>query len=184
MPMEPLLAHIDPDGAIAPVDRWDPPLSGEMDLVIAADGRWIHEGTPMTRPRLIRLLSTVLRRDDDGEHYLVTPGEKWRIRVEDCPFLIVDAECTVAEGRWWLTTNVGDRLCLDDEHRFTLSATPSGETVPEVAVRFGLAARLNRNVYYRLVEQAESRELAGSVELGLTSAGVWQPLGRMDADAS
>ncbi|MFC3283656.1 DUF1285 domain-containing protein [Litchfieldella rifensis] len=182
MPLDPLLARIDPDGAIAPVDRWDPPLSGEMDLVIAADGRWIHEGTPIPRPRLIRLLSTVLRRDADGEYYLVTPGEKWRIRVEDRPFLIVDAE--EARNGWMLTTNVGDRVMLDATHRLTPSVTSSGETVPEVAVRFGLAARLNRNVYYRLVEQAESREQDGGVELGLTSAGVWQPLGRMDVDAS
>lgn len=182
MPLEPLLARIDPLGTIPPVDRWNPPLSGDMDLVIAADGRWIHEGVAMARPQLIRLLSTVLRHDADGDYYLVTPQEKWRIRVEDRPFLVVDAE--VESGGWVLTTNVGDRVVLDASHLFTLSRTPSGEEVPEVPVRFGLSARLNRNVYYRLVERAESREWAGGTELGLTSHDHWHILGRLDADAS
>lgn len=183
MQLDPLLAQIDPEGEIPPVDRWHPDHLGEMDLTIAADGRWIHEGTPIARPRLVRLLSTILRREPDGDYVLVTPAERQRIRVEDRPFLVVDAERD-EEGRWWLTTNVGDRLALDEAHRLVLSETPAGETVPEVAVRFGLAARLGRNVYYRLVEQAETRELGGGLlELGLTSRGTWQPLGRLDADA-
>lgn len=180
MNLDPLLPHIDPEGEIPPVDRWHPEHTGEMDLVIAADGRWIHEGTPIARPRLVRLLSTILRREDDGRYALVTPAEKQFIRVEDHPFLVVDAEPD-AEGTWWLTTQLGDHLALGATHRLTLSETPAGETVPEVPVRFGLAARLGRNVYYRLVEAAEHRALpGGGEELGLVSAGVWQPLGRLD----
>ncbi len=183
MTLDPLLAQIDPDGEIPPVDRWHPEHHGEMDLTIAADGRWIHEGTPIARPRLVRLLSTILRREPDGDYVLVTPAESLRIRVEDRPFLVVDAE-REGDGQWWLTTNVGDRLALGEAHRLELSETPAGEPVPEVAVRFGLAARLGRNVYYRLVEQAETRELGeGVLELGLTSQGTWQPLGRLDAEA-
>lgn len=182
MSLEPLLARIDPEGGIPPVDRWNPTLCGDMDLRIATDGRWFHEGTVIGRPRLVRLLSTILRREEDGDYYLVTPQEKLRIRVEDRPFLVVDAEHE--RGVWTLTTNVGDRVELDASHRFILSETPSGETIPEVPVRFGLAARLNRNVYYRLVEEAESRQVAGGLlELGLDSAGCWQPLGRLDDDA-
>jgi len=180
MNLEPLLAHIDPVGEIPPVDRWYPERVGEMDLVIAADGRWLHEGAPIARPRLVRLLSTILRREPDGRYALVTPAEKQLIRVEDRPFLAVDAERD-AEGRWWLTTNVGDRLMLDETHRLSPSEPPAGEPVPEVAVRFGLAARLGRNLYYRLVEAAECRALpGGGEELGLDSGGVWQPLGRLD----
>ncbi len=180
MHLDPLLAQIDPQGEIPPVDRWHPVQEGEMDLVIAADGRWIHEGVTIGRPRLIRLLSTVLRREPDGRHALVTPVEKQFIRVEDRPFLVVDAEPD-AQGDWWLTTNVGDRLALDEGHRLTLSETPAGETVPEVVVRFGLVARLGRNVYYRLVEAADSRLLTGGgQELGLESGGVWHPLGRLE----
>ncbi len=92
MDLEPLVAQIDPEGEIPPVGGWHPEHEGEMDLVIAADGRWIHEGTVMSRPRLVRLLSTILRREADGRHALVTPAEKQLIRVEDCAFLVVDAE--------------------------------------------------------------------------------------------
>ncbi|WP_280552454.1 DUF1285 domain-containing protein [Halomonas sp. 25-S5] len=183
MTLDPLLAQVDPEGEIPPVDHWHPEHHGEMDLTIAADGRWIHEGTPIARPRLVRLLSTILRREPDGDYVLVTPAERQRIRVEDRPFLVVDAE-REGDGQWWLTTNVGDRLALGEAHRLVLSETPAGEMVPEVAVRFGLNARLGRNVYYRLVEQAETRELGeGSLELGLTSHGTWHPLGRLDAEA-
>jgi hypothetical protein len=182
MTLDPLLAQIDPEGEIPPLDTWHPEHEGEMDLVITADGRWIHEGVGIARTRLVRLLSTILRREANGDYYLVTPAEKQHIRVEDRPFLIVDAEPD-AQGRWWLTTNVGDLLALDERHRLTLSETPAGECVPEVPVRFGLAARLGRNVYYRLVDQAESRGLAtGGQELGLNSGGVWQPLGRLDQE--
>ncbi|CAM3326860.1 DUF1285 domain-containing protein [Halomonas lysinitropha] len=183
MQLDPLLAQIEPDGEIPPVDRWHPEQQGVMDLTITADGRWIHEGTPIARPRLVRLLSTILRRNPDGDYVLVTPVESQRIRVEDRPFLVVDAD-REEDGQWWLTTNVGDRLALGEAHRLMLSETPAGETVPEVPVRFGLSARLGRNVYYRLVEQSETRELGeGVLELGLTSEGIWQPLGRLDADS-
>ncbi|SDL71356.1 hypothetical protein SAMN05661010_02386 [Modicisalibacter muralis] len=187
MSLEPLLSQIEPDGKIPPVDQWNPSHCGEMDLVIRADGSWVHEGTPIGRPRLVRLLSTVLRREANGDYCLVTPVEKVRIRVEDHAFLIVDAECE-GEGDssiWWLTTNVGDRVALGESHRLQVSETPQGEPVPEVAVRFGLAARLNRNVYYRLIELAHERKPRDGqalMELGLISDGVWQPLGRIDAE--
>ncbi|MFQ3786968.1 DUF1285 domain-containing protein [Halomonas sp. A29] len=184
MNLDPLLNHVYAGGAIPPVDRWQPTQAGEMDLEIAADGRWFHEGSEMTRPRLVRLLSTLLRREEDGHYYLVTPVEKQRIRVIDRPFVVVDAEQDEA-GDWWLTTHAGDRLRLDDEHRLQLSAMPDGAPVPEVSVRFGLSARLGRNVFYRLVEHAEQRQDgSGALELGLTSAGVWQPLGELPAEAS
>ncbi|GHE22586.1 DUF1285 domain-containing protein [Halomonas urumqiensis] len=183
MNLDPLLAHITPHGEIPPVDRWHPEQRGEMDLVIAADGRWIHEGTAITRPRLVRLLSTILRRESDGDYALVTPVEWQRIRVEDRPFVIIDAEPDDA-GCWWLTTNVGDRLALDETRCLSLSETPAGEWIPEVAVRFGLSARLGRNVYYRLVEQAESRPCEeGGQELGFMSAGILQVLGRLDDES-
>ncbi|NWN81448.1 MAG: DUF1285 domain-containing protein [Halomonas sp.] len=184
MNLEPLVAQIDPGGDIPPVDEWHPGHVGEMDLVIAADGRWIHEGSAISRPHLVRLLSTILRREDDGRHVLVTPAEKQRIRVEDCPFLVVDAERD-AEGIWWLTTNVGDRLSLGADHAFTLSETPAGEVVPEVPVRFGLAARLGRNVFYRLVEEAAPFTLEdGRGALGIRSDGLWHPLGLVDGETA
>ncbi|MBZ9556568.1 MULTISPECIES: DUF1285 domain-containing protein [unclassified Modicisalibacter] len=191
MMLEGLVTGIEPSGAslpgsVPPVDRWSPPLSGDLDLTIGADGRWWHEGAILSRPRLVRLLATILRREDDGEYYLVTPVEKWRIRVEDRPLLVVDAECSHERERpcWRMTTQFGDVLALGSEHRLVLSATPEGAWVPEVAVRFGLAARVHRNVYYRLIEQAETREVDAGLELGLVSDGVWQPLGRLDREPS
>lgn len=184
MNLDPLLNHVESDGAIPPLDRWQPVQAGEMDLEIAADGRWFHEGSEMTRPRLVRLLSTLLRREEDGHYYLVTPVEKQRIRVVDRPFVVVDAEQDEA-GDWWLITHAGDRVRLDEDYRLQLSVMPGGDEIPEVPIRFGLSARLGRNVYYRLVERAEQRQREdGGVELGLTSAGVWQPLGELPAEAS
>jgi hypothetical protein len=184
MSLEPLLSHIEANGEVPPVDRWNPDFCGDMDLVIRSDGVWVHEGTPIGRPRLVRLLSTVLRRESDGDYYLVTPVEKMRVRVEDRPFLVVDAERHDKAGSavWWLTTNVGDRVCLDEQRRLLVSMTPDGEPVPEVAIRFGLSARLNRNVFYRLVDIADQRQQGKDIELGLSSAGYWQPLGRIDTE--
>lgn len=186
MSLEPLLSRIEPDGEIPPVDQWNPAHCGNMDLLIRADGSWIHEGAPIERPRLIRLLSRVLRREANGDYCLVTPVEKLRIAVEDRPFLIVDAECIEerdgGEPVWWLSTNTGDRLALGDQHRLSVSESRDGEPVPEVPVRFGLSARFNRNAYYRLVNIAEQREVAGRIELGIRSGGIWHPLGRVDRE--
>ncbi|WP_168014225.1 DUF1285 domain-containing protein [Halomonas salinarum] len=180
-PLAPLLEYIEGEGAIPPLEDWHPPLSGEMNLCIRADGRWWHEGESITRGRLVRLLSTLLRREEDGEHYLLTPVEKWRIEVEDCPFQVVDADHH--DGVWTLITNVGDCLTLNEHHRLRLD-----HDIPSVPVRFGLSARLHRNVYYRLIEQAQTREISGAEppaqELGLESAGVWQPLGRFSEEGA
>lgn len=190
MMLEGLVTGIEPSGStlpgsVPPLDRWSPPLSGDLDLTIGADGRWWHEGAIISRPRLVRLLATILRRETDGDYYLVTPVEKWRIRVEDRPLLVVDADCSLEQGRpcWRMTTQFGDVLQLGDKHSLALSETPSGEWIPEVAVRFGLAARVNRNVYYRLVEQAETRDTSDGLELGLFSEGIWQPLGRLERES-
>lgn len=179
MSFEPLLNAAQASGAIPPLERWHPPLSGQMDLTIRADGHWIHEGALMRRASLVRLLSTLLRREADGQHYLVGPAEKWQIAVEDRAFVIVDAEQHA--DTWWLTTNVGDRVALGEAHPLLVTDMPDGSPVPEVAVRFGLAARLGRNVFYRLVEEGESRVVDGREQLGLVSAGHWQPLGELEA---
>ncbi|MDN3525452.1 DUF1285 domain-containing protein [Halomonas sabkhae] len=183
MHLDSLLTDIDTSRGIPPVDQWHPEHAGEMDLLIAADGRWIHEGGVIQRARLVRLLSTILRRDPDGEYFLVTPVEKLRIRVEDRAFIAVDAEQDDS-GDWQLVTQLGDWVRLDATHRLSVTPTPRGEWVPEVPIRFGLAARLGRNLFYRLVEQAEPFTDEQGVEwLALTSGGVTQPLGRVDGEA-
>ncbi|MGQ7247003.1 DUF1285 domain-containing protein [Halomonas sp. V046] len=178
MQLDRILNGVAPLGDRPPVDQWAPELSGEMDLVIARDGRWIHEGSEITRAELVRLFARILRREDDGHYCLVTPIEKWRISVEDHPFVVVDAE---PEGdAWALITNVGERVVLGHEHRLTVTETPAAEAVPEVNLRLGLAARLGRNVFYRLAEHGELAAEGDRQALGLTSGGVWQPLGRID----
>ena len=197
--------------ALPPVDQWHPAHCGEMDLVICADGRWMHEGTPIGRARLVHMLSRVLRREPDGSYCLVTPAEKVTIQVEDRPFLAVN--CSRAESDsvqtelgqtglgqtglgqtelgqtepqpdvWQLVTDQGDVVRLEGEACLTLSETPDGLWLPEVPVRFGLAARLHRNLYYRLLESAETHEQEdGSLTLGFMSGGRFQILGQLAAD--
>ena len=187
--------------ALPPVDQWHPSHCGEMDLVICADGRWMHEGTPIGRARLVHMLSRVLRREPDGSYCLVTPAEKVTIQVEDRPFLAVDCSRIESDSApaepdqpepgqteprpdvWQLVTDQGDVVRLEGETCLTLSETPDGLWLPEVPVRFGLAARLHRNLYYRLLESAETHEQDdGSLTLGFMSGGRFQILGQLAAD--
>ncbi|OLO05647.1 MULTISPECIES: DUF1285 domain-containing protein [Salinicola] len=160
--------------AMPPLEQWDPPFCGDMDLVIAANGDWIHEGLPIRRPALINLLSRVLRREADGDYYLVTPGEKLRIVVEDLPLRVTDADRI--NGDWHATTACGDSVPLDASHRLFLLAAPNGDLLPALPIRHGLRARLHRNLFYRWVELAEQHD----DEVGLWSGGVWHSLGRHD----
>ena len=83
-----------------PIDKWHPELSGDIDIVIKSDGRWIHEGGEIKRHKLVKLFASILRREDDDEYYLVTPVEKWRVTVEDLPLQIIDFEVNdLADGR-------------------------------------------------------------------------------------
>ncbi|WP_027966568.1 DUF1285 domain-containing protein [Halomonas halocynthiae] len=192
MNLDTMVAGIGPAGKIPPVDSWAPSQGGDMDLLITLDGQWIHEGRAIERAALVRLLARILRREDDGHYYLVTPQEKQRIRVEDHPFIIVDADKGI-DGQsgqdWWLTTQYGDRIRLGDEHRLCVTEMPNGDPVPEVAVRFGMSARLGRNVFYRLVEQAEpikdpliqhQHQHQHQWQWVLASGGINHPLGYLD----
>ncbi|MGV6820248.1 MAG: DUF1285 domain-containing protein [Parvularcula sp.] len=151
------LADVD-DGAPPPVESWHPDHCGTMDLVIRSDGSWIHEGTPIGRPRLVRLLSRILRHDPDG-YVLVTPVEKISIKVEDVPFLIVDADHDgdVLSVR----TNVGDRVDVGPEHPLVMREGPGGDMVAYVKIRGGLLARFGRSAWYRLVDAAGHDDTRG-----------------------
>lgn len=163
------------DGPL-PVEDWHPEHCGTMDLVIRADGEWVHEGEPITRAALVRLFSRVLRRDDDG-YVLVTPGEKLAITVEDAPFLAVDYERTT-DG-YAFRTNVGDVVTAGPDHPIEVRRSEhAGASVPYVHVRGGLDARLARAAYYRLAEEATQAD----GELAIESGGVRFVLGRTDAE--
>ena len=180
MNIDRLLDYRQGASSIPPIDDWQPELSGDMNLRIDAQGGWWHEGQPFARASVARLLSTLLRRDADG-YCLVTPVERWRIQVEDRPLVAVEAD--FRDDAWWLTTQFDDVVRLDTDHPLSVSETPQGEWVPEIAVRFGLAARLHRHVYYQLADVAELRDAGtGRQALSVYSAGHWFPLGYFDAD--
>ncbi len=168
--------------ALPPVHLWRPAHCGEIDIRIARDGTWFHEGSPIGRAPLVRLFSTVLRLDPDGFH-LVTPAEKLRIRVEDAPFLAVSVDRVGPALRF--VTNVGDVVEAGPEHGLEVRVDEAtGEPAPYLHVRRRLEARLTRPVYYELVEMAETRATAFGEELGVTSHGVWFPLGPALAGAA
>jgi len=136
----------------APVHLWNPPYCGEMDLLIRADGTWVHDGTPIGRPAMVRLFSSVLKREGD-RFFLVTPVEKLGIRVEDAPFLAIDAD--IVPDSVTFTTNVGDKVTAGPDHPLRVSTAPDGTPRPYVEVRAGLEALIDRKTFYRLVDAAE-----------------------------
>ena len=143
--------------ALPPVERWNPAHCGEIDIRIARDGTWYHQGSPILRHAIVRLFSTILRKDADGYH-LVTPAEKLRIQVEDAPFVAVllHREGTGAAQRLIFTTNVGDEVKVDAAHALRVAIDPdSGAPSPYVHVRRGLEAKLSRAVFYQLADLAE-----------------------------
>lgn len=163
------------DGPL-PVEDWHPDHCGKLDLVIRADGEWIHEGERITRSALVRLFSRVLRRDEDG-YVLVTPGEKLDITVEDAPFLAVDFERT--EGGYAFRTNVGDVVTAGPDHPVEVRHSDhAGAQVPYVGIRGGLDARLGRAAYYRLMDEATEN---ADGTLSIESGGERFVLGRTDA---
>lgn len=142
-----------PGRGLPPVHLWNPEHCGDIDIIIRADGTWMHEGSPIGRRELVRLFSTVLRKDPDGYH-LVTPGEKLRIQVEDLPFRAVTMERR--ESRLVFITDVGDEVTADADNPITVETDPAtGEPAPRVHVRRGLEARISRALFYDLVEMAE-----------------------------
>jgi hypothetical protein len=163
---------------LPPVDRWHPALCGDIDIRIARDGTWFHQGTPIGRRELVRLFSTILRKEPDG-YYLVTPAEKMRIRVEDVPFLAVllDVEDEGDAQRLKFTTNVGDEVVAGPEHRIRVESSERGEPAPYIHVRGSMGARISRNVFYQLVEIAVPGEGGFEGLLGVWSDGNFFPLG-------
>jgi hypothetical protein len=173
-----------PGRGLPPVHLWHPAHCGEIDIVIRANGQWVHEGSPIGREALVRLFSTVLRLDPDGYH-LVTPGEKMRITVEDAPFIAVAVERVTDERGPVLrfTTNVGDEVDADADHPIRVKTDPeTGEPRPYLMVRRGLEALIARPVFYELVDLADER--GDEAVLGVESAGTRFELGRAEALAT
>lgn len=163
---------------LPPVAKWNPPDMGKIDMRIAKDGTWYHEGTPINRPELVRLFSTILRKDGD-RFMLVTPVEKVEIQVEDAPFVAVDFDQSEADSEQVLTfhTNVGDQAIAGPDHPIRVLRDPdSGEPSPYVLIRAELEARIDRKSFYRLVDLGTHQEYDGTDWFGILSAGKFFPM--------
>lgn len=152
-------------GGLPPVHLWNPPFCGDLDMEIRADGTWFYQGTPIARPAMVRLFSTILKREGD-RYFLVTPVEKVGIRVLDAPFIATDAD--ILRDRITFTTNVGDHVTADADHPITIRGDASTPR-PYVMVRAGLEALIDRKTFYRLAAAASGDGPDGRV--GVRSAG-------------
>ncbi|MFT4161268.1 DUF1285 domain-containing protein [Shinella sp.] len=164
---------------LPPVERWNPPFCGDIDMEIRADGTWFYLGTPIGRAPLVRLFSTVLRKDEDGKTYLVTPVEKVGIRVADAPFLAVEMNASGEGAAQVLTfrTNVGDVVEAGAEHPLCfVIAGENSELKPYLLVRGRLEALVSRAVMYDLVELGETVEIDGVAMFAVRSGGVVFPV--------
>ena len=184
MPMAPLpdlaslslaeIAQLAADQRLPPVDRWNPTHCGDSEMRIARDGTWFHQGSPIGRAAMVRLFSTILRREPDGGFVLVTPVEKLDIEVEDAPFTAVEmkAEGEGQDARLAFRLNTGDLVTAGPDHPLRFAGSPD-EPRPSLHVRRGLEALVARPLYYDLAERALA---SGEEPAGVWSAGAFFPL--------
>jgi hypothetical protein len=168
------IAALVADRTLPPVDQWNPAHSGNSEMRIARDGSWYHQGSPITRPAMVRLFSTVLRREPDGSHVLVTPVEKLAIEVEATAFVALGMETDGERQnrRIALSLNSGDALVVGRDHPLTMVEDEHGPQ-PRVLVRHGLEATLARPLYYELAEIALAE---GHDPPGIWSDGMFFPM--------
>lgn len=177
-----LIAELDKarvaEGSLPPVHLWHPESETDINMEIRSDGTWFYEGGEIKRPRLIKLFASVMRREGD-EYFLVTPVEKCRIQVCDVPFMAVLLEEEQVDGEHTLklVTNMGDEVRLSKQNSLRVEIdAETQEPGLYITVRDDLDARLNRNVYYQLVELLEQQEYQGESWQGVRSAGDFLPI--------
>lgn len=164
---------------LPPVEKWNPPFCGDLDMEIRADGTWFYMGTPIGRAPLVRLFSTVLRKDVDGKTYLVTPVEKVGIRVADAPFLAVEMQACETDGRLLLTfrTNVGDVVTANASHPLRFETVGDDRQLkPYLVVRGRLEALVSRAVMYDLVALGAVIDVDGVEMFAIRSGGEVFPI--------
>ncbi len=161
-----------PKKGLPPVEQWNPPFCGDIDMRIAADGTWFYQGTPIGRASLVRLFSSVLKREGD-KYYLVTPVEKVGLIIEDAPFIAVELD-VIRDGQGQLLrfrTNVDDWVEAGPGHALRFEPSASGGLKPYLHVRRELWAKVTRALFYDLVELGEERAVDGKMMFGVMSAG-------------
>jgi hypothetical protein len=162
---------------LPPVHKWNPPFCGDLDMRIARDGTWFYLGTPIGRFELVKLFSSILRKDGDA-YFLVTPVEKVGITVDDAPFVAQDFNVT-GEGEaleLTFTTHVGDSVLAGPDHPITVRYDDTGEPSPYVLVRDNLEALIDRKSFYRLVDLGTSHQVDGTDWFGVWSRGAFFPI--------
>ena len=153
---------------LPPVEKWNPPLCENVDMKIARDGKWYFKNSPIGREKMVKLFSTVIRYDDDGFYYLVTPVEKIQLQVEDKPFVIKTFNKEIIDGKevFLFQTNVDDIVTLGNENPLRVEINnDTQEPSPYVLVRKNLEALIGRNVFYQLVEEAELNSKTQELEI-------------------
>jgi len=165
-----------------PVELWNPPFCGDLDMRIAADGTWFYLKTPIGRPALVKLFASVLKREGE-KYFLVTPVEKCGIRVDDAPFLAVElkVEDDAAGPVLNFRTNVDDWIACGPDHELRFEPeTGTGGLKPYLHVRRDLWAKVTRTLFFDLVERGEEREIAGAMMFGVSSMGRFFPMAPAD----
>ncbi|PIP80854.1 MAG: proteophosphoglycan precursor [Gammaproteobacteria bacterium CG22_combo_CG10-13_8_21_14_all_40_8] len=169
----------------APVELWNPPYCGEMDMLLKSDGSWWHQGSPILRHNLVKLFSRIIKKESE-KYFLVTPVEKFAIQVEDAPFLAIDFQQVEdkQQPNPWLVfeTNVGDLVQLNQKHALVLKAAPANSDTqqPYIQVRANLEAKLARSVFYHLVELGEIYQKNNQQRLRVPSGSYWFDLGAIE----
>ena len=165
-----------------PVERWNPPFCGDLDMRIGADGTWFYLKTPIGRPALVKLFASVLKREGD-KYFLVTPVEKCGIQVDDVPFLAVELKTGQSVGGRVLNfrTNVDDWVECGPEHPLRFEPeSGTGGLKPYLHVRRDLWAKVTRSLFFDLVDLGEERDVGGAAMFGVTSKGAFFPMAPAD----
>jgi uncharacterized protein len=165
-----------------PVELWNPPFCGDLDMRIAADGTWFYLKTPIGRPALVKLFASVLKREGDS-YFLVTPVEKCGIRVDDAPFLAVElkVESSAAGRVLSFRTNVDDWVACGPQHQLRFEPEAgTGGLKPYLHIRRDLWAKVTRALFFDLVELGEEREIEGTMMFGVLSMGQFFPMAPAD----
>tara|TARA_Y100000996_G_scaffold75468_1_gene50794 strand:- start:104 stop:685 length:582 start_codon:yes stop_codon:yes gene_type:complete len=159
--------------SLPPIEKWNPPFCGDIDMTISKSGKWYYMGSEIKRPAMVKLFSGILRLESDNSYYLVTPVEKVRIQVEDAPFVAVAITKEQSEGMNTVTfrTNLNDEIVLSKENPLSIEIKKNDEPSPYITVRNNLRALISRSVFYELVDLAETIPIDGVSYLAIKSQG-------------
>ena len=159
--------------SLPPIEKWNPPFCGDIDMTISKSGKWYYMGSEIKRPAMVKLFSGILRLESDNSYYLVTPVEKVRIQVEDAPFVAVAITKEQSEGMNTVTfrTNLNDEIVLSKKNPLSIEIKKNDEPSPYITVRNNLRALISRSVFYELVDLAETIPIDGVPYLAIKSQG-------------